>query len=176
MPEIVGTFLRTEQTPLAVLELKRPGVALTEDDQAQGLSYARMLHPQPPLVVVTNGEETRILATHTGASWQTETPSEAELAKLIAAAGQIAATDLKRAVEVLLGPQSSVWMAAMRAAADAVLSDLTGGWGEAGLPFIDGFLIPRKATQQALAELRRGRRMIIVEGAPLASLCELSAP
>ena len=156
-----------KETPLAVLELKRPGLPLTEDDEAQGLSYARMLHPRPPLVVVTNGVETRILATHTGALWKTETPSEAELAKVIAAAGQIAATDLKRAVEVLLGPRSSVWMAAMRAATDAVLSDLAGGWSEAGLPFIDGFLIPRNATQQTLAELRRGRRMIIVEGAPL---------
>jgi Type I restriction enzyme R protein N terminus (HSDR_N) len=156
-----------KETPLAVLELKRPGVSLTEDDEAQGLSYARMLHPRPPLVVVTNGEDTRILATHTGALWEIETRSEAQLAKLIAAAGQIAANDLKRAVEVLLGPQSSVWMTAMRAATDAVLSDLSGGWSEAGLPFIDGFLIPRTATRQALAELRRGKRMIIVEGPPL---------
>jgi Type I restriction enzyme R protein N terminus (HSDR_N) len=41
-----------KEAPLAVLELKRPAVPLTEDDQAQGLSYARMLHPRPPLVVV----------------------------------------------------------------------------------------------------------------------------
>ena len=41
------------------LELKRPGSLLTTDDDEQGLSYARMLHPRPPLVVVTNGQATR---------------------------------------------------------------------------------------------------------------------
>ncbi len=43
--------------PLAVLELKRAGVPLTPDDDAQGLSYARVLSPSPPLVVVTNGTD-----------------------------------------------------------------------------------------------------------------------
>ncbi len=33
--------------PLAVLELKRAGVPLTPDDDAQGLSYARVLNPSP---------------------------------------------------------------------------------------------------------------------------------
>ncbi|WP_156929067.1 hypothetical protein [Bradyrhizobium sp. th.b2] len=37
-------------TPLAVLELKREGLPLTQEDREQGLSYARMLHPRPPLV------------------------------------------------------------------------------------------------------------------------------
>src|SRR5438477_824839 len=36
---------------LCVLELKREGKPITEDDIDQGLSYARMLHPQVPLVV-----------------------------------------------------------------------------------------------------------------------------
>ena len=50
--------------PLAVMELKREGLPLTRDDEDQGLSYARMLHPRPPLVVVTNGSETKTLETH----------------------------------------------------------------------------------------------------------------
>jgi Type I restriction enzyme R protein N terminus (HSDR_N) len=154
--------------PLAVLELKRPGVPLTADDDAQGLSYARMLHPRPPLVVVTNGETTRILSSHNGTLWEPETPSEQDIARLIAAAGQVASADLKRAVEVLLGPQSTVWAAAMRAATDVSLGELTGGWGDEGLPFVRDFLIPRRATQEVLSELRRRKRMVIVEGAPMA--------
>lgn len=42
--------------PLAVLELKRSGIALTENDDSQGLSYARMLFPHPPLVVGKDGD------------------------------------------------------------------------------------------------------------------------
>ena len=51
---------------LAVLELKRPGAELSQADDAQGLSYARMLHPRPPLVAVTNGDDVRLLETNTG--------------------------------------------------------------------------------------------------------------
>ena len=49
-------LLNHGERALAVLELKRPGHSLTPADVAQGLSYARMLHPraepvlrQPPI-------------------------------------------------------------------------------------------------------------------------------
>jgi type I site-specific restriction endonuclease len=44
--------------PLAVLEVKRPGLELTDSDGAQGLSYARQMEPMPPLLVITNGATT----------------------------------------------------------------------------------------------------------------------
>jgi hypothetical protein len=153
--------------PLAVMELKRETLSLTSDDEDQGLSYARMLHPRPPLVVVTNGKETKTLETHTGAEWKPDTPSEAAVQKLIQAAGTLAAGTLKRAIETLLGPQSDVWIEAIRATTDSVLVDLSGGFDEISLPFVDGFLIPRNATQQVLDELKGPKRIVLVEGAPL---------
>ena len=155
-------------TPLAVLELKREGLPLTPEDKEQGLSYARMVHPQPPLVVVTNGKETISLATHTGEEWSPETPSETELKRLIAAAGKVAANDLKHAIETLLGPQSIVWVEAVRAVTNSVISDMSGAGGDAGRPFVNDFLIPRTATGKVIAELRRPKRSVIVNGAPLA--------
>jgi hypothetical protein len=65
---------------LAVFELKRPGLPLTDQDRDQALSYARVLHPRPPLVVLSNGADTKIFATHTGDIWQPETPNEEQLA------------------------------------------------------------------------------------------------
>lgn len=44
---------------LAILELKRPDKPLTDQDVEQGLSYARVLHPRPPIVIVSNGADTR---------------------------------------------------------------------------------------------------------------------
>ena len=67
--------------PLAVMELKREGLPLTADDEEQGLSYARMLHPNPPLIVVTNGTNTKILETYSGKEWQTNDPSDDEVQK-----------------------------------------------------------------------------------------------
>jgi hypothetical protein len=56
--------------PLAVFELKRAGLPLTSDDEAQGLSYAKVLTPPIQLVVVTNGNETRMLAAYSGEAWE----------------------------------------------------------------------------------------------------------
>ena len=64
---------------LAMLELKRKAEKLSFEDDEQGLSYARMLHPMPPLVVVTNGSEVKMLETQSGNPWQPAGASEEEL-------------------------------------------------------------------------------------------------
>jgi hypothetical protein len=46
---------------LAVLELKREGLALTDADARQGRSYAVLAHA--PMVVVSNGANTRVYRT-----------------------------------------------------------------------------------------------------------------
>lgn len=155
------------EKPLAVLELKRSGVALTEDDIAQGLSYAHMLHPQPPLVVITNGKDMRLLATHTGENWEPTNPSEEELAKLVMAVGKTADAGMQHAVEVLLGPTSTVWAAAIRVSTALVINDLAGEWNDSLLPFVSGFLIPRHATERIYAELKGSKRIVILKGPPL---------
>jgi type I site-specific restriction endonuclease len=76
-------LLCSGQQPLAVLELKRTTQTLLDADAAQGLSYARMLHPRPPLAAVTNGTDLVLLETHTGNEWKPADQSEAEFARLI---------------------------------------------------------------------------------------------
>lgn len=153
--------------PLAVLELKRPGQALTESDEKQGLSYAALLHPHPPLVVVTNGSDTRILDSYSGLAWSPADPSETALAHLVSNAGELAASRLKEAVDVLLGSGSSVWVSAVRAATAIAVEERSGAWDELLRPFVPDFLIPRAATQKVLAALGGSRRLVLVEGAPL---------
>ena len=77
-------ILYNGERPLAVLELKRAGVPLTADDDAQGLSYARVLNPSPPLVVVTNGNDLHIVETHGGKKWAATVPTEQEFQALVA--------------------------------------------------------------------------------------------
>jgi hypothetical protein len=107
-------LVRFKGQPLAVFELKRPGVKLTNEDNEQGLSYARVLHPRPPLVVISNGAAVRILETETGRPWQPETMSEMTLATLIERGVKIAQADLKRAVATLMGADPDIWMQAIR--------------------------------------------------------------
>ena len=160
-------IVHAKSKPHAVLELKRGDKPITQDDADQGLSYARMLTPMPPLVIVTNGKDVRFLATHTGADWKPAIVSEAEFAKLVEAASRAASVDIKQAVQVLLGMGNDIWVSAVCQATAMTLEELSGSWDEPFLPFVPDHLIPRKATKQAPALLYRPARAVIVEGAPL---------
>jgi len=149
---------------LAVLELKRRDLKLTDDDRDQGLSYARVV--EAPLVVVTNGDDVQIF-TRTGERWSPTDASEERVNALLAAASRVAADDLRKAVVTLLGPESTVWASAIRAATNRVIEDQCGDWGDALRPFVAGYLIPREATREVLVQLRRGAQAVIVSGAPL---------
>jgi hypothetical protein len=157
-------------TPLAVLELKREDACLSAADEQQGLSYARMLRPSPPLVIVTNGRHTRLLASHDGAPLDSGTFGAEQLKNLISAASIAATSDLRKAVETLLGQGGNLWVDAIRAATANTITDMCGTWDDYLQPFVRDFLIPRKATRETLSHLRceSGPRAVIVEGAPLA--------
>lgn len=160
-------LVRTYGNPLAVLELKRRGLPLTPDDEAQGLSYAKILTPSFPLVVVTNGDDTRILATHSGEPWQPETFSEEIFQKLTAAAARVAMGDIKHAVSTLMGSNPTVWMQAVRATSDAHIAEMSGPWGDPCFPFVREVLFPRKSTAAVEHLLCDGKRFLLIEGAPL---------
>ncbi len=153
--------------PLAVFELKRQGHALTPDDELQGLSYAKVMTPPFPLVVLSNGDVTRILAAHSGAIWEPETPSEEEFQKLVTAAGRAATSDLKQAVSTLMASNPMVWRQSVRAASNAQIDEMCGTWDAPSFPFVQDFLFPRKATLATLILLRKGQRFLLVEGPPL---------
>ncbi|HEY0035479.1 MAG TPA: hypothetical protein VGB66_02265, partial [Longimicrobium sp.] len=54
-----------DATSLFILELKHPDHPLNDDDRDQGISYARLVHPIAPFVVLYNGIQTRIFDTIT---------------------------------------------------------------------------------------------------------------
>jgi hypothetical protein len=160
-------LIETKGSPLAILELKRPGNPLTATDELQGLSYARLLPKMAPLVLVTNGTEARLIATHSGEEWNPPTRDATELAKLLKAASKAAAGDVKKAVEVLLGTDQGFWGSALRQTTTRTLNDLSGPWSNSLRPFVPDFLLPRDSTQTVLRHLRAGAKTVIVEGAPL---------
>ncbi|AIQ88709.1 hypothetical protein [Methylobacterium oryzae] len=153
--------------PLAIFELKRPGLKLTADDEEQGLSYARLLQPRPPLVVVSNGQDVRTLETDSGEPWRPASKSQAALKALITRGVLVAAGDLKRAVDRLMGSDPAIWAQAIRQATAAVQDELVGDWDEPVQPFVRGFLMPRKATHETMKLLEAGHRLITIEGGPL---------
>ncbi len=161
-------LLEKDGRPLAVMELKRPGLALADEDDAQGVSYARLVQPPAPLVVVTNGSDVRILETSTGSEWNAGSASEEAFLNLIKRACRVANDEITTAIETLMGTASHVWIQAVRRISAATIDELTAVGDESGLPFAEGFLLPRRATHQILKNLDKGTKLQVLEGPPLA--------
>lgn len=168
-----------DDVPTIVLELKRPGKGITDDDVEQGLSYARVLHPRPPLVLATDGTKDRIVETHTGVDWAPLTKDEQALKALLKNVALVAADEMKRAVSRLLGNDPTMWVTACRAVSTSFIEERTGDWSTPDLPFVDNFLLPRDAVKAAIKALEDGTRLLFITGGPLggksSALRELSS-
>ncbi|MBY9002199.1 MAG: type I restriction enzyme HsdR N-terminal domain-containing protein, partial [Candidatus Heimdallarchaeota archaeon] len=58
---------KADNKNLFIIELKAENVEIDKDkDRKQGLSYARLLDPMPPYVIVTNGKTAYLYETTTG--------------------------------------------------------------------------------------------------------------
>ncbi|RMU19814.1 hypothetical protein ALP33_02489 [Pseudomonas amygdali pv. lachrymans] len=156
-----------EDRPLAVLELKRQGLPLTEADRLQGMSYARLLDPMAPLVVVSNGANTELYSTYDGSKWLPDGDEEKQLAGLINSAFKVASADIRKAAETLLGTDCRVWSEVVKASSAEKIDELSGDLASSEAPFAHDFLIPRNATRELLKELEHSC-FVIVEGEPLA--------
>jgi hypothetical protein len=153
--------------PLAVLELKRKDLPIKPGDVEQGLSYASVIRPRFPLVVVTNGKDIRVLEAHTAKPWLPNSASESEFLALIEAAARAAGLSVKEAVSTLMGANPAIWIQAIRGASAHVIDEMSGPWDDPLQPFVRDFLMPRKATAATYSAIRDGLRFIIIDGAPL---------
>ena len=153
------------ERPLAVVELKREDLALTPADYEQAQSYANQLTPRPPLVVVTNGRNTRIYDANTGQLWSGEQDAANAVARLFANAATLAAADMRWATEALMGRETGVWVPIVRSTTARLLSEMTDPPGLSDRAFAELLLFPRLSTSNAIKSVRAGTTFTIVEGA-----------
>ncbi|MEJ7776984.1 MAG: type I restriction enzyme HsdR N-terminal domain-containing protein [Sphingomicrobium sp.] len=152
--------------PLAVLEVKRETVALQHADYEQAQSYANMLTPRPPLVIVTNGDETCTYDAQTGEPWSAGSDAEATVQKLLVNAAKIAAADMRWAIEALMGRETDVWPRVVRGCTTRLLNELTDPPGASGRAIAQDLLFPRIATARAIEALKSGAIFTVVDGPP----------
>ena len=162
-----------DDKPLAVIELKRQDLALTNADREQAQSYANQLTPRPPLVVVTNGTDTRVWNANTGEPWLGVDDAQAEVQKLLANASKLAASEMRWAIEALMGRETGVWTRAVRGCTSRLIEELTDLPGQSGRPFARELLFPRLASFWATRSLKEGPAFTIVEAPPVAGKSSL---
>ncbi|HBO2483045.1 TPA: type I restriction enzyme HsdR N-terminal domain-containing protein [Pseudomonas aeruginosa] len=154
-----------DERPLAVVELKREDLALTHGDYEQAQSYANQLTPRPPLVVVTNGRDTRIYDANTGQLWPGEQDAANAVSRLLANAVKLAAADMRWATEALMGRETGVWARIVRSATARLLAEMTDPPGQSDRAFAELLLFPRLSTFTAIKSALAGTLFTIVEGA-----------
>ena len=162
-------LVSVDGSPTAIVELKAPGVDLDDDDRAQGLSYARLHEPMVPLVVVSNGNETRVYRTIDG-KHLFEIP---ELEALLADVITLGHDKLDAAVKGLLGRDADVWASVSQAVTDAALQHLTGPLADLLKPVVEHMSVKRSCIPDLMKRIRDARRtsrnegVIVVRGPPL---------
>ncbi len=158
-------LLTLDGKPLAIMELKKPGVALKVNDGEQGLSYARLLPVMAPFVVVTNGDETRIIETFSGNPYAAESPDAKTFEGLMVSAAKLAAGDRSDAIAMLMGADPQVWTNAIATASARAVDELTATPNHPLRPF-GPLKILRQATRQLVHGLQTSR-LVLVSGPPL---------
>ncbi|MCB1802286.1 MAG: type I restriction enzyme HsdR N-terminal domain-containing protein [Gammaproteobacteria bacterium] len=151
--------------PLAVVELKREDLSLTHADYEQAQSYANQMTPRPPLVVVTNGRETRIYDANTGQLWSGEQDAANAVARLLANAAKLAVEEMRWATEALMGRETGVWVPIVRSATSRLLAEMTDPPGQSDRAFAEFLLFPRHSAFAAIESALAGTTFTIVEGA-----------
>lgn len=152
---------------LAVLELKNPEIPLKEEDRSQGLSYARLLDPMPPLVIVSNGVETRFYQTVSGDPLDITNPNSQQLENQFTQALEIAATEREQAIQILLGKDPLIWEKVIEDLNQRSFQNLLGSIDTLYQPISNSFLLPRQRTQYIIDLVSRHNSIVAVTGAPL---------
>lgn len=152
---------------VAVLELKRPGIDLADDDRDQGLSYARLLTPMPPLVIVSNGTTTHFYKTIDGAPWTPSNIDDEVFAKLVSGAAAVAAAGRDEAIRSLLGSNPDIWADFLRKYTADAFAARAGDLRDFGAPFARGFSVEREVVARLLGKLRKKASAVVVLGPPL---------
>jgi len=163
----LDVLLSANTRHVAVLELKREDLDLTDEDRDQGLSYARLLTPMPPLVVLSNGATTKFFTTIDGAPWGPQDLNEEVFAKLVTGAASCAVQDRDQAIRSLLGSNPSIWADFLRAHTADTIEKRTGDLRELSSPFARGFSVERFVAVRILGRLRKSVPVIALVGPPL---------
>lgn len=161
---IFDILLTVDDRPIILLELKRQGHALTEKDREQGLSYARLIHPMPPLTLISNGEINEFYNTYSKALIDVETVDIGFLQNLIDNSFAIALNDFKDAVNILLNRDYTFFSNIINSSSRAKF-ELKGGRIEQFEKVIcNEFIIEREINEEIESLFKKGNSCVGISG------------
>jgi len=161
---ISDVLLSLADKPVMLLELKRPGHALDGSDLDQGISYARLIPPMPPIVVLSNGDKSQMYNTYTKKPLDEEALDAAILQRILNQGASLAKDDIQSAINVLLNRMPETLISIMLEINTKNFQFKKGDISDLLKPISEEFQIKRKITQRIYEAHSNGANLIGVMG------------
>ncbi len=141
---IFDVLLTIDDKNIILLELKREGLALTTNDKEQGLSYARLVHPMPPITLISNGNENKFFNTYTKEPLDCQEIDISFIEKITESSFKLALNDYKEAVNTLLNNDNTVFSKIINQITESKFEMLSGQIDDFNKPICPEFQIERE--------------------------------
>jgi hypothetical protein len=145
---IFDVLMKIAGVNIILLELKKEGHVIETADIEQGLSYARLLHPMPPLTLVSNGSDNRFYNTYTQKQLDVTTIDLNYLQQLTNNTFKLAANDFKVAIQLLLNSDPILFSSIINSISQEKFQKMTGDERAADKPICAGFQVIRTALTE----------------------------
>lgn len=147
-------LIKYKERNLAILELKAPGVALTDNDVIQGTSYGRLLDPMPPLTIVSNGENTQFFKTYDRKPWKAYDLNEKKVQSLFKSGIKCASIDLDDDIKILLGHNDDMWKEMLLRYTKNTLEKIEGDIDDFSCQVVRDFQLERRVVNQLIESVQ----------------------
>ncbi len=161
---IYDILLTIDDKNIILLELKREGLQLTDEDVLQGLSYARLIDPMPPLTLISNGNDNWFYNTYTKKKIDTTNVDLAFIQKLTDNSFQLAINDFKEAVNLLLNKEPEVFSKVINQITEVKFKRLFGAVEDFTKPICIDFQIQRQCLTEIQTHFTDGVTLVGVIG------------
>lgn len=136
-----------EKINLMLLELKKEGHKILEYDIEQGISYARLVHPMPPITVISNGNDNLFFNTYTKVKIEKKSVDFEFIMSLIDNSFKLALNDFKQTIEILVGRDPKIIVQIINDISASRFKSISGELADFTKPICQNFIIERELTK-----------------------------
>lgn len=141
---ISDVLIKSGDKNLILLELKKEGHTITSDDIEQGLSYGRLMHPMPPITLITNGSDHHFFNTYTKEKMTNPPMDLGGIEKLLNSAFHLAISDKKSAINTLMSNDTDVIATIINNISKERFDALKGHVSDLSKPIAENYQIKRE--------------------------------
>lgn len=161
---IFDILLTIEGKNIILLELKREELTLMEEDVLQGISYARLVHPMPPLTLISNGLDNQFYNTYTKEKIETTSVDFDFIDRLTNNSFSLATNDFKDAVNLLLNREPELFSKVINQITETKFGRMLGDLDDFTKSISPDFLIERQSIAKVLSHFSKGSALVGIIG------------